>query len=177
MESIKINMHVTEEDYLSFNIYHVTKTKEGKKSLRKVRMISMSVALLFAVFALISGIGKDRIVWGAPVAIMLMAALICYLRAPKWYENAVRRALLQSKESGKLPYTEDSEVSFEEDRIVVTHKAGVLLVRHEDITKVCEFGDMICVYFGAMQAILIPRREMGDKEKEIREYLGKFAVE
>ena len=113
-------------------------------------------------------------------------------RTPKWMEQqgcgySLRiktediipavELLREMKSDGKLLYHEKASVEFLDDRIVETCEQGETVVKYSDIVNVYEEKGYIYIFYGAMQAFILPERCFGDNEiREIKNKLSQSGV-
>ena len=73
------NVNITEDDYLSFNLFHSLESSHGRKAAMKGRIIYVSVLLALAVLVLVVlGFTLFSIIYDAVLLIMILRYLVFY---------------------------------------------------------------------------------------------------
>lgn len=160
-------IQIGEEDYIRFNIFHAKYSPVAQRQLRTFwgLFLGMGVALV-----IVGGLAD----WLTAVInglVMGLAALVLRLVMPKLTEQGVKRNIRQMKKDGKLPYHAESEVELGEDVIEWRSEQGVNRIKYSDIEGIYEEPDAIYVYFGVVQAIILPRRCLHGEDGQVLAYL------
>ena len=157
---MKLHITLTPDDYIAFNIAHAFRSPAQQKNLRIGRLMPAMISLFFVLLFLACGM-RGAVLWTEIAALAIVAA-IGYFRYPKTYEKSIRKHILKLKEEGKLPYAEESDVEFGEEAIAETAPNHSLLIPYCDLLDVWETSEHFFVMFGALQAIIIPKRCVAD---------------
>ena len=83
---------------------------------------------------------------------------------PVLMRRNIKKNIMKMKSDGKLPYHEKASVEFLDDRIVETCEQGETVVKYSDIVNVYEEKGYIYIFYGAMQAFILPERCFVDNE-------------
>ena len=96
---------------------------------------------------------------------------------PVLMRRNIKKDIMKMKSDGKLLYHEKASVEFLDDRIVETCEQGETVVKYSDIVNVYEEKGYIYIFYGAMQAFILPERCFGDNEiREIKNKLSQSGV-
>ena len=159
---MKLHITLTLDDYIAFNIAHAFRSPAQQKNLRIGRLMPAMISLFFVLLFLACGM-RGAVLW-AEIAALAIVAAVGYFRYPKTYENSIRKHILKLKEEGRLPYSEESDVAFGEDSMTETAPNHTNLIPYSDLLDVWETDEHFFVMFGALQAIIIPKRCVDDPQ-------------
>ena len=168
---MKYNIDLNDNDYIEFNYSYLKHSKIGKYSLLATR-ISFPIAMFVFVLALL--IIKIEI--GLVISVAAVAVLWWFI-VPVLMRRNIKKDIMKMKSDGKLLYHEKASVEFLDDRIVETCEQGETVVKYSDIVNVYEEKGYIYIFYGAMQAFILPERCFGDNEiREIKNKLSQSGV-
>ena len=174
--NIKIPIHVSEEDYINFNIFHSTMTENGKKSIKKtinITYIAILIAFLISFLNIDSTDRMSRAIYIVCILVVLVIILVCVkVFSRKITEHLIRRNIERLKEKGPLPYESSSLLTIESDRLISEGSNSTLNINLKDILQVYEQPDYYFIYFGAVQAIILPKRDTIGYDNQIKTFLG-----
>lgn len=159
---MKLHITLTLDDYIAFNIAHAFRSPAQQKNLRIGRLMPAMISLFFVLLFLACGM-RGAVLW-AEIAALAIVAAVGYFRYPKTYENSIRKHILKLKEEGRLPYAEESDVAFGEDAMTEAAPNHTNLIPYSDLLDVWETDEHFFVMFGALQAIIIPKRCVDDPQ-------------
>lgn len=159
---MKLHITLTLDDYIAFNIAHAFRSPAQQKNLRIGRLMPAMISLFFVLLFLACGM-RGAVLW-AEIAALAIVAAVGYFRYPKTYENSIRKHILKLKEEGRLPYAEESDVAFGEYAMTETAPNHTNLIPYSDLLDVWETDEHFFVMFGALQAIIIPKRCVDDPQ-------------
>ena len=93
-------------------------------------------------------------------------------------KDNIKKNIIKIKKDGKLPYNENASVEFLDDRIVETCEQGETIVKYSDIVNIYDEKDYFYIFYGSMQAFILPERCIGDSGlKEIKNKLSQSGVD
>ena len=151
---MRINVHLTDEDYIKFNIYFAFNSKQGKRQVLINRLIGPGIcALVFGVFFMA---GADKDLLTVEAVVLSFIALLLFISAPKWIVKSIRKNCSKFREEGEFPYDEDAVIDFGETEILSTSAKGTEKVLYSDIHDIGEDEDNVYLRKGAMEALIIP---------------------
>lgn len=152
---MKINYELTKDDYIQFNMNHISKSKTIKRTLFIERYI-ISIMFLIVPFMLKGRSEATTIFYYAPF-ILIFALWVIFF--PKYFKYSVKRRLLKMLDSGK------GSSMFGQQNLSITdygifefdnmEKSKVTL---KDVEKVEVTADHIYIYINSADAYIIPMR-------------------
>ena len=157
---MKYNIDLNDNDYIEFNYSYLKHSKIGKYSLLATRIS----------FPIIK-IERGLVISVAAVAVL--STVLWWFIVPVLMRRNIKKNIMKMKSDGKLPYHEKASVEFLDDRIAETCEQGETVVKYSDIVNVYEEKGYIYIFYGAMQAFILPERCFGDNE--IREIKNKLS--
>lgn len=158
-------IHVSEEDYIRFNEFHMMHSKQGKSTLMSLRILFPLMAILILI-AICFGNNDRTYLWICGILFLIMT-VAWEIFIPKFLAHSVRKSILKLKKSGKLPYMVDSELSWNDTEIsAVSDIQSVKLPLDNDL-QTFDTGDFLYLYFGSSQAIIIPSRDLGTEKEAL----------
>lgn len=160
---MKFHISLTDEDYIAFNIAHAFRSPAQQKNLRIGRLLPAMIAAFFVLLFLACGM-RGALLW-VEIAALAIVGAAGYFRYPKTYENAIRKHILRLKKEGRLPYAGESDVELAEDAIIESAPNHTNVIPYGDLLDVWETGEHFFVMFGALQAIIIPKRCVDDAQQ------------
>lgn len=165
---MKIKILMEEKDYIKFNEYHSTNSKQGKRNLLSLRILLPAVLAIMTL--ILSGVHANLIAVIIMVAVSLIASVIWVCVTPKIMNKSIKKSVIQLKKDGKLPYTENSELEFTENEIIETTDNSTLRVKYSDVEAAGYTDEHIFIYFDTLHAFVIPKRCI-DKNVDLESFL------
>ena len=105
---MKFMIHLTDEDYIRFNIFYSNHSKAGKRAVNLARIAFpvLSLAVLTVFFSAGAEYGKIAV-----NAILLTAvSFLWFFYVPKIIEKSIRKNINNMKSYGKLPFHEHAQI-------------------------------------------------------------------
>ncbi len=168
---MKYKINLTDDDYLRFNLFYANHSKAGKRSMKMIRILFPILALSFLLVLFFAGAKPGLLATEAVV--LAVGMVVWYLRAPRMMERNVRKNIDRIKADGKLPYHAESEIVFEDTRIVEKNETGEFHVAYRDIENVYAEEAYLYIFYGAIQAFILPYRCLGRDAQQVAEYVLK----
>jgi len=154
---MEINYHLTEDDYINFNLYHMNHSKTGIRALRVQRFL---LPVFFIALSYFMAIILDT----SPVFLLVYGFLISILWVifyPKYFNRTIAKNVKKMlKEGDNKGILGDQHMSIKDEGIVVTTKMGETKVNWAGINILKEDENNFYLYVGAMNAYLIPKRQI-----------------
>lgn len=165
---MELNYHLTEEDYLQFNMFHIQNSKTFKRALIIQRVTGPIIFLLMAfVFSSIGDLSLASFL--VPFIILSVLWLIFY---PKYFYSTVirntKKVIKEGKTGGDL--LGDHRMILNEAGIVDITENGETKVAWSGIIELKEDEYNIYVYNSSVSAYILPKRELSNVT-EVWEYL------
>jgi len=152
---MKINYDLTKEDYLEFNMHHISKTKSIKTTLFIERFI---ISIMFILVPFMMKPKND-----IPFAIFFMPFIIIYIGwivlFPKYFKGSIKRRLerMLNKEENKSLFG-PQQLSITDVGIFEFDNLEKSKVTMKDVERVEVTEDYIYIYISEMNAYIIPHR-------------------
>jgi len=162
---------VSQMDYLKFNQYHALNSDIGRKNARKAKYLVPLVFAMCVLLLIVAGMERELIFIEAVLFAVLSALwLIFYKKFILW---SLERNIRKISERGKLPYSPEGTLVFDDECVCDKGVETESKIKYSSIEKVCATDDGIYIYFGAMQAIVIPNHIFASEtdRRELLEFL------
>ena len=147
---------LTEEGYLDFNVFHNFDSPAGKKNIRRVRLIFISVVLLLCIA--VSLVNRDDPLFATVYCVFLLSFCLFYtLSLRKFFISNLKRQIKRLEKQGKLPFGEKSTIEFYEESVVDRSASQRLEVRYDAMEKVLIVNnEYIYLHINVATAIILP---------------------
>lgn len=153
---MRIQVSVTEDDYISYNIYHYFHSKSTKSNILTGRLMPFLISVLGA--AILIKAGNRGALLYSEIAILALYSIVGFFYYPKTAEKAILKNISKLRKEGKLPYTQEAVLDFEENEIIETSEDSIKHIPYSSVLKVCKTEAHVYVMIGAMEAIIIPHQ-------------------
>jgi hypothetical protein len=157
---MKYNIDLNDNDYIEFNYSYLKHSKIGKYSLLVTRISFPFAMFIFVLALLIIDIERGLVLTVAAVAVL--STVLWWFIVPAMMRWNIKKNIIKIKKDGKLPYNENASVEFLDDRIVETCEQGETIVKYSDIVNIYDEKDYFYIFYGSMQAFILPERCIGD---------------
>ena len=112
----KLEINLTDQDYLDYNIFWQLKSPYGSKRFKGLRILLLIIlSILVIINFMESGFSVNGFLGILP---LLIAAALLWFLFPKITVGSIKSQIKALKKQGKLPYTPSSVMEFYEDKIV-----------------------------------------------------------
>ena len=151
----QLDIHMTDEDYLQFNLFQSLELPHGKKAIRRARLILLGVvAAVLALYVWIAGWTPFSIVYVLTVSLITTIYLADY---KKRVARSIRNQIKRLRKTGKLPFDEVSRVEFYEDRIVETAASSRGEKGYDTLERICVLENRyIFLFTSSVSAYILP---------------------
>ena len=165
----QLNIKLTDEDYLAFNVFHNLESKDGKKMVIKGRMIfSGMILLLSAAYLLLKGWGIESVIY---LALVIIISAIYLVRYKKGMIRSMRNHINRLKKKGKLPFDPESTLEFYEDRFVEITPTCRSERDYHILERICVLKDRyLLLYNSSIGAYILPIPQI-KKQTNLQEFL------
>ncbi len=158
---MNLEYQITKQDYIDFNIYHMTHSVTMKRSLFIQRFIFPIIFLVLPIF-LIRITAIPLWYWFTTFIISSILWVVFY---PKSLKKSVKRKISKILEEGKNTGILGNHIfSFTEEGIV--DKTEFSETKYSLIEKVVESETHIFIYVSAVMAYIIPIRIFGSADEK-----------
>ena len=164
---MEIHYHLTEDDYLNFNLFHVKNSKTAIRSLNIQRYLLPIIFIIAAYLA--SKYGNMPFL--TAFIIYFIVAVLWIIFYPRYFYRHIgrmtRRMMKEGKNDGMLG---DHVMKLTEEGIVDSSANGETKVNWAGIIEMKEDDDNIYLYNSGVSAYILPKRELVDVA-EVRSFL------
>ena len=159
---MKIEITLNDEDYIAYNIFHLSYSQQSRKMIRFGRWMMFMVSIMAIFIFVIAGADKDLI--GIEAVMLLPVSIIWFIRYPKSAEKTIKKRINRLKKEGKLPYEPHTTLELSECEIIEKTEHSVSRYSYTDIKDVQRSGQYIYLIKGALEAVIIPVRYLDDEK-------------
>ena len=166
------DIFLTEEDYIDFNVFHMSRSAYGKKHQRLLRGM---VAVLFAVAILVNFWAEGISPVSVAYAVLLGAlGLLVTVFSGKTSGFTMKLVINNMKKSGKLAFSPESRMGFSDEGILEITPEGRTEKRWESMERLCiREGKVWYLYMNNTAAFILPVEQIAAQTDlaEFRRYL------
>ena len=155
---------VTEDDYLAFNEYHLLHSTQGKRVLMTHRLLTPSISLFAIVVFWIADVSRELLI--TEMIGLGLLSIVMTISSKKRILKTVKRNIARFKRDGKLPFSKDTIITFDEDHVHEKSNETETRIQYSMIDKVVEGNQVIYIYFSALQAFILPHRSFESDEQK-----------
>ena len=150
-----LNITLTEEDYLAFNLFHNLQLKQTQKTNNKIRNIFIfAMITLIAITLLTSGWDTFSSTY-IPLLLLITIAFALFFK--HFILHTVKLQVKTLKKTGKPPYDPNSTLEFYEDKIVEITPNKRIEQSYAVLERVCLLpGRYIFLYTSSVGAYILP---------------------
>lgn len=114
----RLNVNMTEQDYLDYNVFVMTRSSFGKKSMNRTKYVFIMLFITIIIFLLFVGkFSTWAFVSSLPFAISTIYVLVFY---KKIMIRSIKKVIKNYKKDNKLPVDLNSVLEFYDDYFVET---------------------------------------------------------
>lgn len=166
------NVSLTDEDYIAYNIYHALNSAMGRQNLRRSRALLAFMTVMYAVLFVISlFVFRDKVIFCVLILMFMLYGIFRLAAYRTHIEKSVRKAILNMKKQGKLPYAAETKYDFAEKEIVATTPDGTYRINYSDIEAVRKDSNHLYIMITAVSAEIIPIRNLNGRDAELMDFL------
>ena len=169
---MKYDISLNDNDYIEFNYSYLKHSKLGKYSILATRISFIVIMFIFVLALLFIDIEKGLVLTVALVGVV--AAVLWWILVPFMMRRNIKNNIKKIKKDGKLPYHDKTVIEFLDDKIVEKSEQGEVIIKYSDIVNVCDEKKYIYIYYGAMQAFILPKKDITNED--IAKIKGKLNV-
>lgn len=150
----RFDLTLTDEDYIAFNQFHAFDSPQGRKQMKKNKLLLSSfILVLIVALRLIMEHSTVLVVYTAVMALYLAAYLLFYRKIVMLLKRQIKRM----KKEGKLPYEPAVTMEFYADRFVELAPNKRTEQRYSCIERICVVPDrFVLLYLNTITAIILP---------------------
>ena len=166
------DIFLTEEDYIDFNVFHLSRSVYGKKHQRVLRIL---LAVIFAAAALINfwaeGISPITVAYALLLGVLGLMMTVFF---GKFSGFLTKLSIGSLKKSGKMAFSPESRVGFTDEGVLEITPDGRTEKRWESIERLCILeGKVWYLYMNNAAAFVLPEEQLRAQTDlaEFRRYL------
>ena len=151
----RLNINLSEDDYLDFNKFHSFESMHGKKLFIRTRIrFVLTMLILAAIFLLIMGATAFSITYAIALSLYTLLYMVFFKRlATRNIKNQIKRL----KKTGKLPFDPVSSIEFHEDKLVSITAEKRTEQSYSIFERVCVVKDrFILLYYSSVGSYTLP---------------------
>ena len=163
----KLNIRLTEKDYLDFNTFWMLKSPYGRKQITKGRV---AITAVFAVGILIVLLmGNITTLTYITIANLLFLCAVFHIFMSRFYIWSIKAQIKTMKKSGKMPFSAESLMEFGDESFIETTSENRSEHKYSAIERVSILGGkIIYIHINNIMAYLLPF----DSFESVDEYNG-----
>ena len=155
---MQLNINVSEEDYLQYNIYHAEHAPNYKGTLIALGLLVPVVCLALTYFAIQR---VSPLLWGATAVI---ASVVWMLTMPWRYRKIVKKQVKRLTQKNN-EFVGQFSLSLLDNHILYEGNSERIEVGYNRLAKVIQDKQYIYLFLGSLSAFIIPPSTFETKEQ------------
>lgn len=164
---MEIKYHLTEEDYINFNMFHIKNSKTAMRSLTIQRFIG---PIIFIISSYVFSKIGDVPFLGLFITFLILSILWVIFYPKYFYSHVIRHVKKMIKEGKNDGLLGEHHMMMTEDGIVDSTTNGETKVNWSGIQQIKENDDYFYLYNSSVSAYILPKRELHNLD-EISSFL------
>lgn len=167
---MKVHVKLKDSDYLKFCECQLTHSSLGKRTImvRRLTLPLISVAMVIG-FIVFHASTRALII---EIVTLTVASVIWVIGVPEMLKSNVRRDFYKKKNSGRLPYKENSMLDFGEDGITEIGGDESEITPYSSITSIVKSDDRLFVYTDGVNGFVIPFNDAAKNGRKVAKLLS-----
>lgn len=163
---MQLDVTLTEEDYIQFNLYHQKHLPTYKKSQNYYK-ISIVVILAAVLFALTIGGAKPSFIrWMAVYFIII--SIIWILNASRYIEWRFVKYIRKLCSEGRAEYSKRAKLTFTDNSIVEESEGMNQEIEYSKISRLADNGACRYLYYSESRAFIVPDNSFDSDEAKLQ---------
>lgn len=158
------NINLNDDDYILFNQYHLLNSPSGKKTLLSFRFIIPLICFLVVVIFCLAG--SDFLLIIIEAVFMTIFSILWVVFSKNMLLKSMKKRIIKLKKEGRLPYTNEGILRFDEESIQEITPNTETKTNYSLIEKIAVTEKAIYIYFGSVQAFLLPLTTFSDENEK-----------
>lgn len=154
---------LTEQDYLTFNEYHIEYSPAFKKSRVILRFLPPVFFLLLVVMTYITS--QDSMLLYIMGGMALIASVLWIILYKNIMKKNVKKQIRRLAKTGKLPFNRQVNMRFEETSFVEASSDVASRINYSKIERILA-GRYVIIYINSMQAHILPGHIFQNREHQ-----------
>lgn len=166
--AMKFNIKLTENDYINLNKAHMQNSKMFKTMQTIIKAVMLAIlAFLICTFFYFNDTGSLilPIVESAIFGFIVLFYAIFML--PRINARSVKRTIKLMKKDGKLPFDEESEIEFTNDKIIDKTENSERQINYSSIEKLIITDKYIFIYIDSARVTIIPLDQLNNEKDNV----------
>ena len=167
---MKLEIMITEEDYIKFNIDHLKTSQVGKRINRITWFIFIFAFVLCAITFFVNA-KIDGTPLFIPIILTVFFGIVMLVYMLLFNKKAIKRSVIKTvkaqKKDGKLPFSEKSVIEFADEEVIEETDIGVSRVKYDKLETLCLCDTAMYLYLNSQQAIILPYSQIGEQKEKI----------
>ena len=160
----KFNVHLTDADYLDYNVFWSIKSPYGRKQMRTFRVLIAVAILIFSLFILIQDNFSSGAFISASAEWVALIAIEAFLNP--FFVWVLKNHIKSLKKHGKMGYSPDSEIEFFEDRFVETTPENKTEQKYSAVERISVIsGKCVYIHVNNLMAYILPMASFASGEE------------
>lgn len=159
----KFDFKLNDADYFEFNKFHVNSATSNK---RAVLMIRLFLPVVLLIILLLRYLKEDIILMISMLISFTFVSVLWVLMIKPLLFLFLQINIKLLKMDGKMPYAKEVSVCFEDDQCIEITEIAESKIRYSAIEKIGIGRNAVYLYFGAVQALIIPFFAFADEEQK-----------
>lgn len=158
----KLNINLTEDDYISFNHFHSFESAHGKKLIRKSRIFFiLAMIFLSALVVFVLGWTTFSVTYAALLVLFTLLYMIFF---QKVMMRILKKQINHLKKVGKLPFDPVSTLEFHDDKLVEITALQRTEQSYSIFERICVVKDRyILLYKSSVVAYILPILQVNEQ--------------
>lgn len=169
----QLNINLSEEDYLAFNIFHSFESMHGKKAIRKSRLFfALAMIILAVLVMLVTGVTTFSVIYAAMLLLFTSLYMVFF---KKIFTRNINAQIKRLKKIGKLPYDPISTLEFHEDKMAEISASKRTEHGYNIFERICIVKDRyIFMYHNSVGAYILPVEQLNTQlnQKDFVDFLS-----
>ncbi len=167
---MRIQVQLTDDDYIAYNIAYQFHSKEGKNVLLMGKLIPVVLSLVFVVVFILCRFSKITII--SEAVILTGLCIWSVLTYDSRIKKQIRRRVMRLKEQGKLPYEQNATIDFSDEMIMYYSPNSTRKVEWSVVQNIWVDREYIFLVTGAVEAIIFPFRCLNGAQQQLIAYMS-----
>lgn len=166
---MKINVKLTNDDYIAFNQYVTMEAGYGKRAAFFHRLGVPGISAVIFIVMLVGGAPMKTLLG---MLILLVAISAFWVRmSPAIFRRNMRRNVERILAYGNPPYHPEAELEFTEDRVIERTPETTNEYFYSDLV-LKETQEYWYLLYNDLQGLIIPKAEAGEQVIDLKYYLN-----
>ena len=167
---MKVHVRLKDSDYLRFSEYQLTHSSQGKRTLLLQRLSLPLVSVIMVIAFIVFHASTKALV--IEIVSLGIASAIWVIGAPGMLKRSMQRDFYKKKNSGRLPFRENSVLDFGEDGITEISGSRSDTTPYSSITSIVRSGDRLFVFTDGSNGFVIPFNDAAKNGRKVAKLLS-----